>query len=169
MVTEIKGTRIVDVFQEIERHEGTRVLRLLAQLNESFYTFKMNYRELMIAIEPLEKDFSIWSLENRLRLRAVMREMTRRFHNYVASAYSLFEHAHRFSKELKAPQFSIDYERKLVELNQKTARASCAICAHLHSIISFLLLPRDLALQLRILQQEKAYTGKVSYCRSKNY
>src|SRR5688572_23884124 len=95
------GERILELIAQQRESRGERLMQELRALGWSTYTFETNFRELhdyLRLITEDERGLELLPLMNRDKQHAALRELIRRFHNFMAAALSLREHTYTFRK-----------------------------------------------------------------------
>lgn len=83
------------LLQRLINSDAAKIHARLEALNNNFYVFGANYRELRDAIRlPQEPDtlMEMWSREKVPEMLSTLREIMRLLHNFVAAAKALVEH-----------------------------------------------------------------------------
>lgn len=96
---------------------------LLLGLQESYYTLEHNFVLLLKAQTEYMKDQSLCHLIDMAKYRIFMRNFSRLLHNYLASFYSLFEHAKAISNNVTTVGFERDYKKKKEVFNAEEVNA----------------------------------------------
>ncbi len=101
-----------------DNHTARQILLRFRQLDASLYILNENYNKLKQFINIYKisdsKKVEIISPENQDNYTKYLLEITRLFHNYVASVYSLIDHTRRYyNKFYKANGLFLDYENKM--------------------------------------------------------
>jgi hypothetical protein len=87
--------------EALQQTEGWRIHQDIERLGWSFYIFQENFHDLMKDLHVNYGDFLIrFDVENRAELHAFLKEVMRKFHNFVASALMLVDHTRNLSKRM---------------------------------------------------------------------
>jgi len=103
------------VSDELEAMPEYRRLSVIRQFSTSVALFDANARELKNLVTNAEAAaIELWRVENRPKLQALQMELMRFVHNFVASAFTLVDHARRFySENYKSDARFPDYEERV--------------------------------------------------------
>lgn len=89
-----KGRAIIDLIHELDKMPERRLELDLSGLEMSAFTLDHNYEEFRVLILALVSPSGreMFSLRNQDKLHAIAMDIARRLHNFVAAAFSLFDH-----------------------------------------------------------------------------
>ncbi len=108
------GKKFIELFEKREKHEGTRIFRMLLNLSTSNYALNRNNKDLMSAISFYEQHIiEIWDIKKRDKFQAFLWELSRLFQNYLSSYYSLIKHTEQFCRESKCVELSKEYSERV--------------------------------------------------------
>lgn len=108
------GKKFKELFEKREKHEGTRIFRMLLNLATSNYALNRNHQELMSAVGFYEQHvIEIWNIKKRDEFQVFLRELSRLFQNYLSSYYSLIKHTEQFCRESNCAELSKEYSERV--------------------------------------------------------
>lgn len=108
-----KGKKWIDLFEQREKLEGIKIVRMMKNLSTCQYILNKNFQELSSSINYYEKNPDIWNIDNRKKLDDFQNEFIRYLHNYLASTYSLLQHTRYFCTNLDNSKFNDEYNKKI--------------------------------------------------------
>lgn len=113
------GLEIDCINNKILNQLGFKIDRQIGKLNQSFYIFNKNNYELKKELESFknfDKASHLMKIENKELLDNYTDELLRLFHNFLASAKSLIEHARNIVKESECnKEFKKKYQLEIVK------------------------------------------------------
>jgi len=118
--SEDRGQKIVDLYEQLTSMPEYKVLEKIKALEMSKYVFQSNYAELkqlLTADVDVNKIRGMRETDRRLRMTAILFEITRLLHNFDASVRSSIEHTRILYRELnkktgKMPEYEPEIERR---------------------------------------------------------
>jgi hypothetical protein len=91
----------LEEIEALQKTEGWRIHQDMERLGWSFYIFQGNYHDLLKDLHINYADFFVrFDVRNRAELHAFLKEIMRKFHNFVASALMLVDHTRNLSKKM---------------------------------------------------------------------
>jgi hypothetical protein len=89
--------------EALQKTEGWRINQDIERLGWSFYILRGNYHDLLEDLHINYADFLVrFDVRNKAELHAFLKEIMRKFHNFVASALMLVDHTRNLSKKMYA-------------------------------------------------------------------
>jgi hypothetical protein len=99
--------RLKYLIDKLETVKGAKIYEIINSFTITHYSVSKNYIELLSFIEGYE---ITWTAENgRKNLISSFKELSRLFHNYHSSVYSLNQHNIKLYKDLESPQLEEEY------------------------------------------------------------
>lgn len=105
--------KLIALDDKREELEGTKVVRILLNLDTSQYAVDKNYEELSSAFALCEGDLEIWDVQNRQKFNLFFMELSRLLHNYLSSTFSLIRHNAKLRDELNCLELSQEYSKEV--------------------------------------------------------
>jgi len=106
-----------ELIEEMKSLKGYKIIQEIELLKGTNYIFTQNYLELINRIDLFEKDFEIWFVKNRQKLRATNLETLRLLHNYSSSVVTLIDHTRNFRKKIKEKNIEKIFENEVSRLS----------------------------------------------------
>ena len=117
---EDRGRKIVDLYEQLTSMPEYKVLEKIKAMEMSKYVFQTNYsdlRQLLTANVDVNKIRGMREADRRLRMTAILFEITRLLNNFDSSVRSYIEHTRIVHRELnkktgKMPEYEPEIERR---------------------------------------------------------
>lgn len=110
------GTSVGELNERIHQSPGQEITHLLDRLAGSRYIVEENHGHLHAAAKSYDGKRSSWFLDDPDGAKRIHFEYLRCLHNYLASLYTLYEHADTFQKRLDDEEIESEFVQKLAEL-----------------------------------------------------
>ncbi|HVS82173.1 MAG TPA: hypothetical protein VHE60_10605 [Pyrinomonadaceae bacterium] len=101
--------------EALQQTEGWKIHQDMERLGWSFYIFQGNYHDLINSLHINYADFLLhFDVRNSPEMQSFLKEVMRKFHNFVASALMLVDHTRNLSDKLyKGTQFEDIYSSEV--------------------------------------------------------
>ncbi|RLC70349.1 MAG: hypothetical protein DRI26_07320 [Chloroflexi bacterium] len=103
--------------QQMEACKGWQIWRKQRRLDDSYYVFIVNHKELKTALLVFnipDVAVDLWMVENRAKLEQYLKEIKRLLHNYLAAVRSLVDHTRKLVCEMyKDTDFWEEYHQEV--------------------------------------------------------
>lgn len=100
----------------IQESKGQEIVNQLDRLAGSRYIVEKNHEQLHAAVDAYDNIDGSWFLHDPDGARDIHHEFLRCLHNYLASLYTLFEHAKTFQGRLDDKSIEEQLKKKVAEL-----------------------------------------------------
>ncbi len=122
--------------EALQQTEGWKIHQDMERLGLSFYIFHGNYHELINSLQISSSEFLLhFDVNNSTEMQSFLKEVMRKFHNFVASALMLVDHTRILSDKLyKDTQFAETYAAEV----EKRFKSDAAI-QFVHRLRSYVL------------------------------
>ena len=115
-MNEVERQRFLDLAREDKVAVSTKFVSALYSLEDSYYIFVKNFREVIQIPQVLDKEVQLLSVDRHHEAWALHLEFLRRLHNYLAAVKTLVDHTRTFRKRWSHKDFDEAFESRLEKI-----------------------------------------------------